>query len=396
MQHIRFIHCADLHLDSRMESHLSQVQAQTRRKELLQTFLRLADYAVSNQVCAILISGDLFDTDHVAPSTVSAFRNCIQEHPQVDFLYLPGNHDSQIQNIFHLEETWPKNFWIFQDLQDTDSRSGSSLQVCTAKEYGPVTITAVTEDLSSLSALSPSRINFVMLHGQIDSYRASLSDNQEQCFHYSLTDLCGKNIDYIAAGHIHQYRLDAIDMRGQYCYSGCLEGRGFDECGDKGFVLLDIIIDDDAMASPDPDHIHDMFQVTPQFIPFASRKLYDLSFDLTNHTDYHDLDQQISQLFAEIDTPHMVRLKLTGSIPPEYIVPTDWLLQKYADYFFLLRIEDCTRSALSYEDYRYDISLKGEFIRLVLSDPNLNASEKEQIIMEGLHALAGEEILINP
>ena len=121
MQHIRFIHCADLHLDSRMESHLSQVQAQTRRKELLQTFLRLADYAVSNQVCAILISGDLFDTDHVAPSTVSAFRNCIQEHPQVDFLYLPGNHDSQIQNIFHLEETWPKNFWIFQDLQDTDS-----------------------------------------------------------------------------------------------------------------------------------------------------------------------------------------------------------------------------------------------------------------------------------
>ena len=396
MQHIRFIHCADLHLDSRMESRLSQVQAQTRRKELLQTFLRLADYAVSNQVCAILISGDLFDTDHVAPSTVSAFRNCIQEHPQVDFLYLPGNHDSQIQNIFHLEETWPKNFWIFQDLQDTDSRSGSSLQVCTAKEYGPVTITAVTEDLSSLSALSPSRINFVMLHGQIDSYRASLSDNQEQCFHYSLTDLCGKNIDYIAAGHIHQYRLDAIDMRGQYCYSGCLEGRGFDECGDKGFVLLDIIIDDDAMASPDPDHIHDMFQVTPQFIPFASRKLYDLSFDLTNHTDYHDLDQQISQLFAEIDTPHMVRLKLTGSIPPEYIVPTDWLLQKYADYFFLLRIEDCTRSALSYEDYRYDISLKGEFIRLVLSDPNLNDSEKEQIIMEGLHALAGEEILINP
>ena len=47
------------------------------------------------------------------------------------------------------------------------------------------------------------------------------------------------NIDYLALGHIHSYKCHKLDKRGVYCYSGCLEGRGFDECGDKGFVLLE-------------------------------------------------------------------------------------------------------------------------------------------------------------
>ena len=52
--------------------------------------------------------------------------------------------------------------------------------------------------------------------------------------------LKNKNIDYLALGHIHGYKEAPLDGRGKYCYPGCLEGRGFDECGKKGFVLLNI------------------------------------------------------------------------------------------------------------------------------------------------------------
>ena len=59
---MRIIHCADLHLDSRLQTHLNREKAKMRRDELLRNFERLAEYASGNGVEVILISGDLFDT----------------------------------------------------------------------------------------------------------------------------------------------------------------------------------------------------------------------------------------------------------------------------------------------------------------------------------------------
>lgn len=402
IQHIRFIHCADLHLDSRMESHLMPYQAQNRRKELLQTFSRMTDYASRNNIRAILISGDLFDTVRVSPSSLEVFLNCIIEHPQIDFLYLTGNHDNQILTQLSLEADWPDNLFLLRSMhrdssapdncEDTNFYSDFSNQLrchtTAQKFYDPIVITGLTGDISQLPPLSPSRINLVMLHGQLCQHAVSCESSTDNIFSYSLKDFTDRNIDYIAAGHIHQYRAEPIDSRGYYCYSGCLEGRGFDECGEKGFVLLDIYGDDANMDAKS-------WQVHFQFVPFAFRKLYDLNLDVTGCPDHHHVWKQVEQLFSDIDSTHLVRLKLTGRIVPERNLHTDWLFQKYKEDFYLLIIEDYTRPAISSEDYRYDISLKGEFIRLVLSSSDLKEDEKEKIIMEGLRALAGEEILLN-
>lgn len=56
----------------------------------------------------------------------------------------------------------------------------------------------------------------------------------------NVSKLRNKNIDYLALGHIHTFTSIKIDDRGTGVYSGCLEGRGFDECEDKGFVELTI------------------------------------------------------------------------------------------------------------------------------------------------------------
>ena len=74
--------------------------------------------------------------------------------------------------------------------------------------------------------------NIVVLHGQI----ASVSGVDQ----VNLKRLQGENIDYLALGHIHSHSAEKLDSAGYYCYPGCLEGRGFDECGEKGFILLDI------------------------------------------------------------------------------------------------------------------------------------------------------------
>ena len=58
---MKLIHCADVHLDSRMESGLPVEKAKERRLELLHTFTRMTELAAEDKVEAILICGDLFD-----------------------------------------------------------------------------------------------------------------------------------------------------------------------------------------------------------------------------------------------------------------------------------------------------------------------------------------------
>ena len=55
-----------------------------------------------------------------------------------------------------------------------------------------------------------------------------------------IKEATGKNIDYLALGHYHSYSGAVIDERGSAVYSGTPEGRGFDEAGDKGFIMLNV------------------------------------------------------------------------------------------------------------------------------------------------------------
>ncbi len=82
-------------------------------------------------------------------------------------------------------------------------------------------------------SLKENKINIVMLHGQESEYEGK---NDAEII--NLRALKDRYIDYLALGHIHEYKVAALDQRGQYCYSGCLEGRGLNECGEKGIVLL--------------------------------------------------------------------------------------------------------------------------------------------------------------
>ena len=47
---MKLIHCADLHLDSKMNRYLTTEQAKERNAELLHTFRRMVSYAKMHQV----------------------------------------------------------------------------------------------------------------------------------------------------------------------------------------------------------------------------------------------------------------------------------------------------------------------------------------------------------
>ena len=362
---MKIIHCADLHLDSKMTANLSKEQAKERKMEILRTFSKMVEYAVKHSVSVIIIAGDLFDTRNVSATVRNYVRDVITNHPEIDFLYLRGNHDND--NFLSKLDTIPENLCLFSDKWTTYT-------------YDKVAITGLELNKeNSLTAyntlvLNHDAYNIVTLHGQLSGYKSK--DKAEVI---SLDELRNKNIDYLALGHIHSFTIDKLDARGVYCYPGCLDGRGFDECGAKGFVVLDI----DA----------EKHTATSTFMPMSSRVLHTIRVDVSGINTTQEAASRMEAAIRESKyaSTSLVKFVLKGEVDVECELETDFLEEQFADYFYFCKVYDETKIKVNYQDYEKDASLKGEFVRLV-SASDLSEEEKALVIRTGILALQGEEI----
>lgn len=368
---MKIIHCADLHLDSKLTANLNPAQAKERKAELLHTFIRMIDYAVEQNVQAILMAGDLFDRNQITQTARNTVLQQILNHPELDIYYLQGNHDVD-SFLSHMEEL-PENLHIFSD---------------TWKQYviengyeKRIVISGVELDAGNQDSIYPTLMlnaddfNIVMLHGQ-----ESEQSGKDKTEIISLRDLRNKGIDYLALGHIHKYKQERLDSRGIYCYPGCLEGRGFDECGEHGFVLLDINEQNG--------------EFTHTFIPFAYRRLYEVPVDITGCQTSEDIMQRLNTTLQQQDiaSRNLVKLVLTGEVDVTCEKDTELLRKQLEDKYYYLKLYDESGWKVDVQSYAKDVSLKGEFIRLVSNAEELSEADKAAVIRYGIQALAGEEI----
>lgn len=357
---MRIIHCADLHLDSPLHTNLSDRMAEERNTEILRTFVRMTQYARKNGVGLVLIAGDLFDGERVKRRTVDGILEAVKAAPEVEFLYLPGNHDNTAHAFFDCP--LPENLKCFSDTWTSYSYEDVSVSGIVITEHN-------AEALYDSLPRADGKVNLVLLHGQVGT--ASGVDQ------VNLKLLQGKGIDYLALGHIHSYALERLDSHGWYCYPGCLEGRGFDECGAKGFVLLEV----------------ERGRVQPRFVPFSTRSLHRVSVDVTGLSGNGEILRRMEAAAADIPAGDMVEFVLTGASDPQVDVSAKYLQRSLCSEFYVIRVKDQSRMALDPKDYQNDVSLKGAFIRLVMAEAEDDA-EKAAIIRAGIAALAGEEIML--
>lgn len=360
---MRIIHCADLHLDSKMESNLDKDQANLRRLELIETYERMVKYAHDNDVRAILIAGDLFDKTHIRKEVKKRVIEQIVDSPDIDFYYLKGNHD----RCDFMEEGFdeiPSNFHMFSD----DGWTSYKLEdiVITGMELNATNVSTMAQRL----VLDSASTNIVMLHGQQADY-----DGKDGAEIINTTALKGKFIDYLALGHVHKYIFEQLDERGVYCYPGCLEGRGFDETGDKGFVLMDI---EDGV-------------ITSEFIPFAYRRLHEITVSVTPEMDLQAAVSEAKEQLLDVDKQDMIKFVLVGERELDDELDTIRFVRLFENNYFFVKCYDRTKTLIDYDSYKYDKSLKGEFVRLVQSQ-DMDEDEKAKIIEIGIRAIMGEDI----
>lgn len=358
---MKLIHCADLHLDSQMAMFNTAEERAMRRNELLYNFKRMIDYALLHEVDGILIAGDLFDHDNVTKSCKQTVLDEMKRAQNITFFYLRGNHDrffSWDENRLNL----PENVIMFQD-EFSYFQFG---EVCIAGvEFSPENAAEIGKSL----CLEKEKINIVMLHGQDRDYPC-----QEETYQIALSEFQHKNIDYLALGHIHQARSGELDARGVFVYSGCLEGRGYDECGEKGFQLLRI------------KH----GKIDFEFIPFAKRCFHELVLDVKDFPTTKALLQEIYERSKDIKREDGIKAILTGEKRPEEMIPKKYIEEWLKDNFFMAKVLDQTKVVIFPEDYQYDVSLKGAFVRLCQKQ-EMDETMRKKVLQIGLKALDGEE-----
>ena len=352
---MKFIHTADLHLGAKTAAKLSPKKAEERREELLATFSDIA--ASANELgAAVLISGDIFDTDTPTPRTVRSFLDTVSRFPHIPFLCLPGNHDG---GSFPCDAL-PANLTVFGSEWGCVTVGDTTVYGIAPK--GDIPYDALNPD--------PHKKNVVLLHGAV---REGGAPEEGAVI---LDRLSGKGIDYLALGHYHSHRVGRIDGRGVWAYSGTPEGRGMDEAGECGVLILDT----------------DTLPPSPVFFKTARRTIHRKEIDVSDcGTAFSAICERIDATAAGIPRGDLLRVELVGALPPDAPRPElGRLSEQYGARFYYFEIKDHTRMAISADDYRESLTLKGEFVRRVLAAP-LSEEEKAAILRAGFAALCNEE-----
>jgi len=352
---MKIVHTSDIHLASKLTARLPSSKVASRRRELTESFFRMCRDGMNMGASAMIIAGDMFDSEKTTKKDLDSALSIIRRAENMTFFYLPGNHEKNL--LKESGETLPENLLIFKD-------------DWTYFKLGNITIAGRCEtapDMFDTLSLDADDKNIVVLHGEV-------RERSKEGGVIGIRDAIDKNIDYLALGHYHTYSSAKIDRRGTYVYSGTPEGRGFDETGELGFSLVNV-------SENGVDH---------RFIPFAKRKLIIKDVDISGALRTHDIQDKISLALTDIGEENLIRVNFIGERELELRCDKEFLTNRFSEKFYYFEIKDSSKLLTRVEDYKYDKSLKGEFIRLCLEDNSLSDEEKEKIIHCGLSALAGE------
>ena len=351
---MKLIHCADIHLSSKINAHLTLEQSKILRDEIKLSFNKLLAYATTNNIHYILLSGDVFDSDKPFKKDKDFFYEAIKYHQNITFFYLRGNHDDDLNQQELPNLKCFGNEWKSYEIEDNVVITGIELN-------------NNQESLYASLNLDKNKINIVMLHGDIFSIGKDYID---------LKKLSGKNIDYLALGHKHTYQQGKIDSRGVYVYPGCLEGRGFDETDEKGFALITV----------------NSLMVNASFVPFSLRKWLIEEFSLS---DFHDAYEASRMVISKLkfNKNNLLRIVLKGEVDfDKDAVPALLNNELKGEYFYFEIINQC-QEKIDLLAYKNELSLRGEFVREVIADQTINDEDKKQIIMMAFKALNNQEVV---
>jgi len=236
---MKFIHAADIHLDTpffgREESVRTKLKEATR-----EAFSGAVRAAVERGVHAFLVAGDLFDNERL---TFASERFLLREMARlreagIQVFYATGNHDPGRANYRARQMPWPDNVHLFS------GTAAKTVAVSDAqgRQVGWLTSAGHNSPRESANLAGgfgrarPDLPHVAMLHAHVSS--GSEPGEHEIYAPCGRRDLESPGFDYWALGHIHRRHRVFEDLPAWY--AGNIQGRNPRETGPKGVCYVEV------------------------------------------------------------------------------------------------------------------------------------------------------------
>ena len=354
-------------MDSPFEG-LPSGKAAARRGEQRMLLARIANVAENEQVDAVLLSGDLLDSEVSYYETGEELVRSLGKINAPVFI-APGNHDYYSAKSPYARLSFPDNTFIFKSNKiDCFEFPEKGFRV-----FGAAFTDKVCPPL--LDGFEGYReegmLNLMCIHGDPGVSSSRYNPVPED-------RIAASGMHYIGFGHVH--KSSGLKKAGDTWYSmpGCPEGRGFDETGRRTINIVDLEEDSCGLKE----------------ISVALRNYEQISVDVTNADPFLAV-----QLSLPDDTiTDIYRIILTGERTANLDV--DQLCEKLSVYFYEVRIQDETRIAEDIWQRAGEDTLRGQFLSRLRSKYDAAGTDEERMKIEqavrwGLAALDNREEVVH-
>ncbi len=229
----KFIHAADVHLDSPLRglSKYESAPVEYLRNACRKAFENLVDLAIEEKVAFVLLAGDLYDGDWKDYSTgifLSRQMGRLGKN-EISVFAVAGNHDAANRMTKALDN--PANMKMLSSRKVETIR----LENCGVAIHGRSFGTQHVEKnlVTGFGLAEKGMFNIGLLHTSLDGREGHAL--YAPC---TIDDLRSKDYQYWALGHVHKQEF--VSEEPHIVFPGCIQGRHIRETGAKGCVLVTV------------------------------------------------------------------------------------------------------------------------------------------------------------
>lgn len=338
---MKLLHTADWHLDSPFQG-FSPEQAACLRSAARSLPEQAAALCRREHCDLLLLSGDVFDGPP-AKATVRLVKEAL-ESASVPVCIAPGNHDFVTASGPWLTEPWPENVHIFTEPVITSV----SFPELDCRVYGAGYRSMDCPPLlQGFHASCAEKYPIGILH-------ADPTAGASPYCPISRSQIGESGLRYLALGHIH--KGGKLMQNSTLCaWPGCPMGRGWDETGEKGMLL--VTVEDTARA---------------EFLSLNTPRFYNETVDADGNPE-----AALSGVLPPSDSRDFYRITLTGRCSK----PDLRNLRQHFPGFPNLELTDRTWAPEELWACAGEDSLEGSFFRL-LQENRSEADEHGQYIAD--------------
>jgi DNA repair exonuclease SbcCD nuclease subunit len=364
---VRLAHLADVHLDAHFA--LLPRDVARRRRHALEGALKSAlERAAAEEVDAVLIAGDLYEHERVAPNTGEFLRAQFEAIAPTPVFIAPGNHDWYGPSSLYARLDWPANVYLFSEDTLRPLELADGLTLWGAAHRAPRN----TDPFLDAFRVDRDGVNLALFHGSEQGAFRFQEEGKVPHSPFRSEQVAETGLDHAFVGHFHT----AVDA-GRYTYPGNPEPLAFGESGDavRGLVLATV---------------HGDGTIERERVAVAQTSVNDVVVDVTGCASGNDVRELVKAALDPLSG--CVRVTLKGELAPEVDLELGDLRRVSTGPWGVVTRVGRLTVGYDIDSIREEATVRGAFVTDVLAF-ELDDALRRKVIVTGLRALEGRNDL---